>query len=361
MTNYIPFLKTKINEFSAIKNLDDDIAKNLTPFFDINRKADKNETANASAGQISISQKYSESEYKDKIAKLIRKFAINLTDVHLFYLDDSEIDNDLFVDGKQSYEFVINQFSQFLFIPVIGIDRSPDRNNAVFLNKNIIQLDIVAIRLVYDDIQVGLTDIKQLVMEANKYFNNIELIIDMKVIPQDADLSVMFSIITRFVQKIHTFSKIIITGSSIPKSIGELVSTKEKKDIPRKELELYALLNRAYPNLCYGDYTIVSPFYSDVDMPPEMLLNITAAKVIYSYGKCHHIHRGQSLQGGNFAQYKDLCTSLAKETFFRGKSYSYGDNFIGNAKSRVKNITQNTILNPTINAHISYMYKDYHL
>lgn len=361
MTNYIPFLKTKTNEFSAIKKLETGIAGNLTPFFDINRKADKNETTNTSANRISISQKYSEAEYKDKISKLTRKFAINLTNIHLFYLDDSEIDNDLFIDRKQSYEYVINEFSQFLFIPIIGIDRAPARNNAVFLNKEIIQSDTVAIRLVYGDIQSGLTDVKHLVLETQKYFKDIELIIDLKIIPQDANISIINSTITKFLQKINIFSKIIITGSSMPKSISELVSTKDEKNIIRKELELYALLNQSCPGLFYGDYTIVSPFYSDVDMPPEMLLNITAAKVIYSFDKYHHVYRGESLQGGEFGQYKDFCSILSKETFFRGNAYSYGDNFIANAKNKSGSITQSSILAPTINAHISYMYKDYQL
>ncbi len=70
MKNYIPFLKTKTNEFSAIKNLDDDIAMNITPFFDINRKENKNETDGKPIIQNGVPQKYTENEYKDKMCKL---------------------------------------------------------------------------------------------------------------------------------------------------------------------------------------------------------------------------------------------------------------------------------------------------
>ena len=35
MTNYIPFLKTKQNEFSCLKALSPEIAENIIPFFDI--------------------------------------------------------------------------------------------------------------------------------------------------------------------------------------------------------------------------------------------------------------------------------------------------------------------------------------
>lgn len=358
MTNYVPFLKTKVNEFAAIKKLDTRIAENITPFFDINRKAEKKTSP---AQQNSSFSNYTEVEYKELIKKLINKFKLNTQEISLFYLDDYDIDNDLFVNGEQSYGFVIKQFQSLPFIPVIGIDRSSERNEIVFSNKEYIQSDTVAIRIVGDDLQTGLFDFKNLTKKAKDYFSNIELIIDLKIIPEDADLSDSFAKITKFLKRVEDFSKVIISGSSIPKSIGELVSTNKIKDITRKELELFTMLNASYPNLIYGDYTIVSPYYSDVDMPAEMLLNITAAKVIYSYGKVHHVYRGETLKSGNYQQFKDFCEDISSQAFFRGKEYSYGDDFIYNAKNRDGNITQSSILSPTINAHISYMYKDYQL
>lgn len=304
---------------------------------------------------------YTEEEYKQLIKKLINKFKLNTQEIPLFYLDDYDIDNDLFVNGEQSYGFVIKQFQFFPFIPVIGIDRSLERNEIVFSNKEYIQSDTVAIRIVGDDLQTGLFDFKNLAKKAKENFSHIELIIDLKILPEAADLSDYFGKISKFLQKVEDFSKIIITGSSIPKSIGELVSTNQIKNITRKELELFKMLNATYPNLIYGDYTIVSPYYSDVDMPAEMLLNITAAKVIYSYEKFHHVYRGETLKSGNYQQFKDFCEDISTQSFFRGVNYSYGDNFISNAKDRDSNITQSSILAPTINAHISYMYKDYQL
>lgn len=358
MNNYVPFLKTKTNEFSALKKLEQNIAENLTPFFDISRKAEKKTSP---AQHTAIFSNYTEGEYKELIKKLITKFTLNTKAIPYFYLDDYDIDNDLFVDGDQSYGYLLNQFSSFLFIPVIGIDRSEERNAIVFKNKDIIQSNTIAIRIIWDDLQTGLFDFKQLTATANKYFKSIELIIDLKIVPPDCNILDYFSKISKFLEKTGDFSKIIITGSSIPKSISEIISTNQTKKITRKELELYSILNQKFSNLVYGDYTIVSPYYSDVDMPPEMLLNITAAKVIYSYDSYHYICRGETLKSGNYQQYKDFCESIANKEFFRGTSYSYGDNFIVNAKDRDGNITQSSILAPTINSHISYMFKDYQL
>ena len=358
MKNYVPFLKTKVNEFSAIKNLEPDIKKDITPFFDINRKAEKKVSPTQQTTSFS---NYSESEYKELIRKLVNKFKLNANELSCFYLDDYDIDNNLYIDGKQSYGFVLKQFSSFLFIPVIGIDRSFERNEIVFSNKDIIQSDTVAIRIVNDDLQTGVFDFKKLTEISKKYFNKIEVVIDLKILSTDSKISDIFNRITKFLQKAGDFSRVIITGSSIPKSIGEAVSVKEVKDIVRKELELFNMLNQSFSNIVYGDYTIVSPYYSDVDMPPKMLLNITAAKVIYSYDRYHHVYRGETLKSGNYQQFKDFCEDISQQYFFRGIAYSCGDEFIANARNMARNITQSSILAPTINAHISYMYKDYQL
>ena len=344
MTNYIPFLKTKTNEFACLKALEPEIAENITPFFDIHRKIEM----------------YTEDEYKRIIDFVYKKVIKNLQHFKLFYLDDFSIDDDLLIYGKQSYNYVIEKFQDFNFIPVIGIDRKPERNEAVFNNKKILQNDTIALRVSIEDIQTGLTDLRELLIEANEYFDKIELVIDLQFISQDEDINQLFSIIDPFLKRnIFNFSKIIITGSSIPKLIGDIIATDSTKDIPRRELELFSILASNYANLYYGDYTLLSPFYSDLEVDPTMFPNITTAKVIYAYENRFFLIRGGSIKSKGFIQYKSLCDTISSKPFFRGGTYSYGDYFIENAQSYSKNIMPGTILAPTLNAHISYMYKDF--
>ena len=68
MTNYIPFLKTKTNEFACLKALEPEIAENITPFFDIHRKIEM----------------YSEDEYIHIIDFVYKKINKNFShDTHL--------------------------------------------------------------------------------------------------------------------------------------------------------------------------------------------------------------------------------------------------------------------------------------
>lgn len=67
------------------------------------------------------------------------------------------------------------------------------------------------------------------------------------------------------------------------------------------------------------------------------------------------------MEKGGFVQYNDFCRHIIMEPFYRGEKYSFGDSFIYTAANKIGGISQGSILNPTINAHISYMYKDYQL
>ena len=65
MINYVPFLKTKVNEFSAIKKLNKNIAKNITPFFDIHTKSKDSDNEYGILKEINPTARYTESEYKN--------------------------------------------------------------------------------------------------------------------------------------------------------------------------------------------------------------------------------------------------------------------------------------------------------
>lgn len=346
MKNYVPFLKTKRNEFSALKNLEKNIAENLTPFFEIHRKA----------------KIYEEGEYKNFIGALVNKFKLNTVYIKSFYLDDYDIDDKLQVDGEQSYKFVINSFLPFSFIPVMGIDRTEERNNVVLNNKNKFLLDRVAIRITYEDSLAGYFELKKLINQVKDVFSNIDLIIDLRVIQQDSNTIAIYTNIEKFLSKIdYNFSKVIITGSSISEVVSDYIRTDTKKTVKRKELEVFKLINQKHSDFFYGDYTVVSPNFSESDIPGVLMQKLTTAKVSYPYGDVFYICRGNSLEKKGNDQYKQFCNHISNQLFFRGATYSYGDSFIKDALQYPKNITPGSILCPTINAHISYMYKDYQL
>ena len=167
-------------------------------------------------------------------------------------------------------------------------------------------------------------------------------------------------------QLFNTFvNKIIVTGSSIPPSIGEILSVGDEVELRRLELDIFDGVRDAIGDdfdVVLGDYGIVSPNYSDLDIPPEVFQNVMTAKILYTFDRHHFIIRGGAIrthERGN-EQFYDQAAVIVDSTFYRGADYSWGDNFIDEKSRSEGNLaTNSTILKPTINLHITYMLNDY--
>lgn len=357
-SGYAPFLKLKANEVAALKELDGRVKARITPFFDLPRK----------------SEGMSEPQLRDMIVKSARKLALNLGTDYPFYLDNFDLPDALRIDGEVSYRFVIEAFRETSFIPVIGLDRHPSHIAAVFEGKSsrLIRSDGLALRLLEDDFQshpLVEDELVDLIDSAERTgFTSTDLVLDCRLCRNHSasELARVLGAFIDAVRRRHKFRRLIVTGSSVPASIGDVTRAQHKSDIHRVEIEVLAgILSTGVRDVVAGDYTIVSPLYSEVSMPREMLLNVTAPKVLYSHDSVHYVSRGGALRThhrGN-QQYDDIAAEIVGKPFFRGASYSFGDGFLHQRARgpRVKMVTPGSILKPTINAHITYMATDHPL
>lgn len=351
MSKYVPFLKFKNNEVAAIKALEKSIKEGLTPFFDIPRK----------------STSMTEEELISVIDKAHRKYEINLKNLPYFYLDNFDIDDDLNIYSKSNYNYILKTFSDSKVIPVVGIDRKDERNDAVFEAKGrgVITSDFVALRLTPEDFEsydLVEDDIGELLDECAEFFNGFHLVIDNRVCSHDVKKTSeeIVNFITD-IQSQYQFERIIITGSSIPSSIRDLLETETSKTLNRREVEIAQTVNEEL-DIDFGDYTCVSPDYSDVTFDGGVIRRMTAPKLFYPYdGNRLFIMRGAALDThpkGN-GQYADLSQILTGKAYYRKPAYSFGDNYL-NDKARYigSDATPSTIPKPLINLHITYLVKN---
>lgn len=354
MNNYIPFLKLKSNEIMALKELDTDLQNEIIPFFDIAKKQEV----------------LTEEEFVKNIETMKNKIINHLKYIQAFYLDNFDIDTNFTVNGDASYKYILNQFDDMPLIPVVGLDRDIGHINAVIDAKRIdmIKSSKLAIRVTNEDFinfKLVENDIDDFLGEVITLFEQIDLIFDCRYCV-NLDYTNIATNIVNFVRE-FTFkfdtNKIIITGTSIPVPIGEAVEPNNTKDLERKEIEIYQIARSMYDfgDLYLGDYTIVGADYSDTDLPANMMQNVMTAKTVYSYHNLHYIQRGGALRThprGN-KQFNDQSLMLVSKPFFRGKDYSFGDNFIEEKSRDIgNNVMPGTILKPTINAHMTYMLRD---
>ena len=353
-TKYTPFLKLKANEVGAFANLAEAVSDGIVPFFDLPMKSG-----------------LSGATFRTMVDKSARKMEKNLGYGRSFFLDNFDIPDAVTIDGKANYGYVAAAFSKLSFIPVIGLNRSPAHNLAVFQGRadGLIYSSRVAVRLVdddFNDFELVEDDLSDLIGQALDAFEDCTLIIDCRVC-LNADPGAVANRIYEFLAAAEAkfpFAEIIVTGSSLPASIGQVAKTTQESELARVELQIFDTLRGlgGMGHVGLGDYTVVSPLYSEVTLPPEMLLNITAPKVLYAHGVVHYIARGGALKAharGNL-QYNDLLFGLTKMPFYRGENYSFGDAFIAEkAQMGGAMVTPGSVLKPTINAHITYMATDH--
>ena len=346
MISYIPFLKAKSGELTAMLELAPDVKRAICPLFDFPRK-NPNYTVDAYTTTTR------------KITKSLKKHWGVDTE---FYFDDLDISQILLVNGEDQYAYLLKSLKELQVIPIVGLDRVNHNAAVTRLKRNgEISSDTVAVRVEksdFEDFDATEDQIDYDLEPVFREFKDIDLIFDCRLCVA-LDVSVTAQEIADFCRKfssIYPIRRIIVTGSCIPSSIGDVLGTKESTILPRIELQLVAkareLVNM---NIVWGDYATVSPFYSDKAIDPKLLQKITAPKLIYSFGDSHYVARGTSLATGGQEQYKDMTSNLCQKEFFRHGSSAGENYFITKSRGIGNNATNATVVKPSVIAHITYM------
>jgi len=330
MKNYIPFMKLKGSEISALKALErKHKSKELVPFFDFPRKKPK-KSRRLDAPTSSTKDEL----FAKDIIRLKRKFELNLSFLSKFYLDNFDVEDTISYQNQYNYRSIIQTFGPLGMIPVIGLDRHSDHLPSILngLQNGLLKADEIAIRLTIEDFESYKFTQKELVNTLDSVFlefERIEIIFDCRVCHSNSghELAKMIAnFISELQKEVYKISKFIISGSSIPASIKDLIDPRSEKDICRAELVAFeqsafsiAQVQRAI--LYFGDYTCVSPDYSDVELFDEDMDNVTTAKIIYPYKNNLIILRGGRFKSDR-KQIKNLAINLLnKNGIYRGDIY----------------------------------------
>lgn len=352
MINYIPFLKFKSNEIIAVGELEPDVFKEIIPFFDYPKSKD---------GQTP-------DQFKNSVMRLSRSILKHIGKDAEFYFDNFDLEHDFSVNGKHNYYYLLESLSDFNIIPVVCTNRNNDHIQAVYDMKEEVEItsDVIAFRITPEDFKsykVIEEEITEVLGDVFELFDSIDLIFDCRLCKnldptKVADEISRFSILISEDYKIH---RLIITGSSIPASVSDILPVHTECTVGRNEINIFRAVRKKAEDLIFtfGDYATVSPYYSDINIMPEMMQNITTAKLTYTIKDMHYFIRGGSLRAHGAGQYFKLAAHLCAKNFFRGAGYSTGDDYFESKSNRQgKNCAPNTIIKPSVNAHITYVIKD---
>ncbi|MGO2346885.1 MAG: beta family protein [Providencia sp.] len=365
MNNYIPFLKLKGSEISALRNMHSTHPGiHPTPFFDFPRKKPKK-----SRREPAAAIKNKEELFSDDLIRLKRKFEINLKFLKKFYMDNFDVEDTIKHKGKYNYSGIIETFGPLGMVPVTGLDRHHEHIICIKdgLINGLISAERIALRLTQEDFESYAfcsSALIPLLKDLSSHFQDIDIIFDCRVC-QENTAHILHPQILAFLGSLlndgFSFSKIIVTGSTIPASISNIIQTRDEKHVVREEFIVYdnvfAKDSELDGQIFMGDYTCVSPDYSDVELFDEDMDNVTTAKLIYPYEKNLLLIRGGKFKTDRGELGKLAKKLIAKIAIYRGRIYSTGDGYLYDKANNIgKPATASTIVPHLVNLHMIYMF-----
>lgn len=188
--------------------------------------------------------------------------------------------------------------------------------------------------------------------------SDVDLVIDLgapNFEPYDAFAHALIAAL-RKLGDLVAFRNFVLIGTAIPETFKNIA--KGAAEIPRHDWMFYRALTARLPNdmrrPIFGDYTIVHPDFTPIDMRPIK----PAGKVVYTTPHGWLVQKGKAFRD-NPEQMHDLCASIIGSGDFKGARYSSGDDYI--AKCAVRKEGHSTLTKwkeIAINHHITHVVND---
>lgn len=320
---YIPILKAKTGELSALGDLSDEAKKRVVPLFEIPRvKWDffNDEPAEKTEDLIKRVVPYIEKHWKE----------------YPFFLD---LYGDAVLSPGEENVDVASILSQVLqektlnYTPVISFDYSLSYNRSI-VEKLSDNERGVALRVSFNpEVLLDQTDYDNLLKELDLKPEQVDIILDLGSVYGDKEEAVYLAsrLVLAETPHLTKWRNLILAASSFPKTIGGVVEKNGKKQIERSEwlgwVKL-AKLSKISRLPIFADYSISHPeVFDDID-PRHMRI---AASIRYTTDNEWLLIKGEKLTGKEskgFGQFRELSQKILNSGQYHGADTSWGDKYI---------------------------------
>lgn len=317
--HYVPILKFKSAEVAALKLLPDGIKDKITPVLEIDPPS----------GDDSITP--------EDVTRGCEKTISNISDSfgnRPFFIDLWQFDDNLVTgSGEHPLIWIFNEIKArgLKGIPVIGIGRAEAYESAVeTLCK---QGHDLCIRLEVADLPFRPEGTLSRLIEKMKVpVKQLHLLFDYEGIDEERYSLIKLAVNTLRISipAISEWASFIIAGSAFPKSMGEV--GKGHQFVSRLEWALYKeVISEEGRPPTFGDYGInhFAPLEGFDPVTMQMSANIR-----YTVENDWLILKGSSVKKLGYSQYHELSAKLVSMSEYKGKDYSWGDNYISQCADR---------------------------
>ncbi|OYQ85110.1 beta family protein [Wohlfahrtiimonas chitiniclastica] len=310
---YMPILRGKSGEFTALKNLSEDIKKQIIPLIEVDPV------------DVDLETEEPKKTYNDHLEGYVKKFQ-DIGDGIDTYLIDANLIEEEYINPSDIYP-INNIFDQLtnegiIAIPVITLDSNEKYYSAVKkLTAHGLCLRLEPFDLLVPD------KIKSILQDMKVTRDQVHLIVDFKYID---DHDVYHKNIQRALTAIphaNDWRSIAFSSGSFPVNMGVL--DRGISEIPRVEWIVWKnlLQEGSLPtNILYSDYAIQHPEYKRLDVDPRFL-GMTAS-IRYTGQDDFIVIKGKDAKRHGFDQFGDHCQVLVAHSEYSGENFSEADSQI---------------------------------
>lgn len=188
--------------------------------------------------------------------------------------------------------------------------------------------------------------------------SDVDLVVDLgepNFEPYDAFSLALIAALRRL-GDLNRFRNFVLLATAIPETFKDVA--KGQGELPRHDWLFFQTFLSKLPSGMrrpnYADYTIVHPNFT----PQDMRKIKSSGKLVYTTDKSWWVRKGGAFRG-NEKQMHEHCAALVNSGVFKGKNYSYGDDYIG--KCAVKEAPPSNLTrwkDVAINHHIMHVLDD---
>ncbi|GGC42388.1 hypothetical protein GCM10011386_38240 [Parapedobacter defluvii] len=327
---YLPILKSKEGEFTALFKLDKFTKKHICPLFEISNLEYDNESKKNP-------KTLEEHLHGFCLKKFIKKWCSSNSFVDTYQLRGQ------FVNGITPLEYIYEQIAKKLLIPLFPMPIAHINDNVQTMNGliSVIKkhgIKEIGIRLKIEDaMDITLANkLDGLLKRLELNCESCHLIFDLASsdssqptdFSQPMDFSAGIIALLETFPNFHAWKSFTICGGAFPRS--DLLK-KGLNIVTRLDWELYRHIEEGLRQTDYarkinfGDYSIVTPGHFEFD-PRKMK---RSANIRYTTGGNWLIIKGSALsKPDDFKQYISQAGEICTSEYYLGESYSEGDLYI---------------------------------
>ncbi|MCF8078618.1 MAG: beta family protein [Desulfobacterales bacterium] len=347
---YVPILKAKMGEYSAVTDLHPDVRERITPLFEI----------------PPISWDFINDTPAKTIDQHLRRTPDQLAacwgEGRPVFIDLFQVQNESMEDGAHPLTHLFDELraSGFSAVPVTGLERSGAYQDAV---EEAIERDGLGLCLRINTRDLDDEDFQALLSSLLDNFdldrNQVDLLLDLESIP-DEQIGFQTRAVLSYLNDlpgIREWRSLILSATAFPETMADI----DKNSIgatTRAEWLIWSMLFGARERIerlpAFSDYTIVHP--EPFDMDPRIMQ--LGAKIKYTSDREWIIVKGESIKRGGSEQTHRLCQRLTGLPEYSGRDFSWADQHIDScANERTGPGNQMTWVRVGVNHHITYVVR----